>query len=133
MSRMTRYAFALVAALTFASMAHAAGELPAQSTTQSAVTVKVTPQNLQGVIWSFDVVFDTHSQELRDDLKESAVLVTPDGKRLSPVAWQGDPPGGHHRKGVLRFAAVSPMPEKIEMLIQRPGEQQPRTFRWVLK
>lgn len=133
MSRMTRYAVALAAAFAFAGTGYAAGELATQSTTQSAVTVKVTPQSLQQTTWSFDVVFDTHSQELKDDLKESAVLVTPDGKQFSPIAWQGDPPGGHHRKGVLRFDAVSPTPERIELLIQRPGEQQPRTFRWVLK
>lgn len=133
MSRMTRYAFALAAAFAFASTGYAAGELPTQSTSQSAVTVKVTPQNLQGATWNFAVVFDTHSQELKDDLKESAVLVTPDGKRFSPIAWQGDPPGGHHRKGVLRFDAVSPTPERIELLIHRPGEQQARSFRWVLK
>lgn len=107
--------------------------LPAQSNNQSAVTVKVTPRNVQAAVWEFDVVFDTHSQELKDDLLKNAVLVAADGTQVPPLSWQGDPPAGHHRKGVLRFNAVKPAPAKIELRINRPGEAQPRNFQWALK
>lgn len=103
------------------------------SDTQSAVTVKVTPRVMQGDIWEFEVVFDTHSQELKDDLLKTAVLVPAGGSAVSPLDWKGDPPSGHHRKGVLRFNAVKPMPASVELRIDRPGEQKPRSFRWSLQ
>ena len=45
----------------------------------------------------------------------------------------GDPPGGHHRKGVLRFAPIAPVPDAVELRLQRPGESAPRSFTWTLK
>jgi hypothetical protein len=77
-------------------------------------------------------VFDTHTQQLKDELMKSAVLVA-DGKALAPAAWQGDPPGGHHRKGVLRFDAVTPRPKTMELTIARSGEPKARSFRWQLR
>lgn len=44
--------------------------------------------------------------------------------------WLGDPPGGHHRKGVLRFNAVEPQAREFELRIMRPGESAARVFRW---
>ena len=70
--------------------------------------MKATPRPLTGTTWEFDLVFDTHSRELNDDLEKTAVLVTNGGKTFAPVKWQGDPPGGHHRKGVLQFKPISP-------------------------
>lgn len=123
----------LTAVVIFSFHVSAADGLPIQTTNQSAVTVKVTPRNLQGEVWEFDVVFDTHSQALNDDLTKEAVLVAKDGTKVSPVDWKGDPPGGHHRKGVLRFNALKPAPATVTLLISRPGEPQPRSFLWDLK
>jgi len=110
----------------------AADGLPSRTTQQAGVTVKVEPRALAPAGWDFHVTFDTHTQELKDDLLKSAVLVADGGKPAAPVAWNGDPPGGHHRKGVLRFAAVAPSPVQIELRIQRPGEPAARIFRWEL-
>ena len=55
------------------------------------------------------------------------------GKKYSAVGSEGDAPGGHHRKGVLRFKALSPQSDSIELRIQCPGEATPRTFGWQLK
>lgn len=123
-------ALALLAALMFSAGLHAAQSLPAQTTSQSGVTIKVTPRPLEGGAWAFDVILDTHSQELKDELLKSAVLVSADGAQVSPVQWQGDAPGGHHRKGVLRFNPVTPAPGVLELRITRPGEPTPRTYRW---
>jgi hypothetical protein len=133
MSRLILRNFVLLAAIAFWSGASSAQGLPPQTSNQSAVTVKVTPRNLQGAVWEFDVVFDTHSQELNDDLLKNAVLVGADGTQASPIAWQGDPPGGHHRKGVLRFNALKPVPSTVVLLISRPGEPKPRSLHWELK
>jgi hypothetical protein len=112
--------------------ASAAQSLATQSAGGSGVTIKATPRALPGGSWEFDVVFDTHSQDLRDDLMKTATLVA-DGRAHVPVGWKGDPPGGHHREGVLRFNAINPAPKAIELRIARPGEPKPRSFRWQLK
>jgi hypothetical protein len=128
MSRMI--AIALLAANLLVNGVSAAQDLPVQTSTQSAVTVKVTPRMVQGSVWEFDVVFDTHTQELKDDLLKTASLVAADGTLSAPSAWQGDPPSGHHRKGVLRFNAPKPEPAILELRIHRPGEATPRSFKW---
>ena len=112
-----------------------AAELAAQKSSAGGVTVAVTPQNLAAGAksWDFKVVFDTHSAELKDDVAKGAVLVVDGGSSYPPTAWQGDPPGGHHREGTLKFNAISPQPKAFELQIQRPGEPKPRTFRWSLK
>lgn len=113
----------LLMALTLAGGLHAEPVLPTQTTEQSAVTVKVTPQKIQGDYWEFEVVFDTHSQELADDILNGAVLVTEDETQVAPVEWKGDPPGGHHRQGVLRFNALKPLPDTIRLRISRLGDR----------
>ena len=103
------------------------------STSEAAVTVKVTPRSLEGATWEFDVVFDTHTQELNDDLVKTAALVAADGSEIAPLEWKGAPPGGHHRAGVLRFKAPHPAPSVVLLKIARPAEAKPRVFQWKLK
>ena len=122
----------LACATAAASIALAAAPpvLAPVTTTEAAVTVKVTPTVLEGPLWEFRVVFDTHSQELKDDLLKTAVLIASDGSAVAPAEWKGAPPGGHHREGVLRFKALNPAPAVLELRIARPGEAAPRVFRW---
>ena len=100
-----------------------------QSSAEQGVTLKVTPKPTSGGEWEFTVVFDTHSQSLTDDLLKTAVLVA-DGREIAPAEWTGAAPGGHHREGVLKFAAITPAPAALELRIQRPGETAARVFRW---
>ena len=132
MKRMTIVA-AFVAGVLAALSAFA--QMETRTNTSGGVTVKVTPKVLaaDAPTWEFAVVLDTHSQDLADDLTKAAAIVTPDGARYSPVAWDGAPPGGHHREGVLRFHPVTPTPSTVELQIQRAGESAPRVFRWDLK
>jgi len=119
-------------AATLPLAAAAAGALPAQSSSAAGVTVKATPRTLAGPVWEFELVFDTHTQDLKDDPANAASLHA-GGASAVPLAWQGDPPGGHHRKGVLRFKALMPVPAALELRLQRAGEASPRVFRWQLK
>lgn len=130
---MVRQAFGFVLALLVA--ASAAAQLAPQKSSQGGVTVDVTPAELAAgaKVWSFKVVLDTHSQDLSDDLAKSAVLLDAQGREGKPIAWEGAAPGGHHREGVLKFAAFEPLPEAVELRIARPGEAAARTFRWQLK
>lgn len=120
-------------AMLMTSVALAASSLPTRKSSEAAVTVKATPRPLSGAVWEFELAFDTHSRDLNDDLEKSAVLVVDGGRTFQPVTWQGDPPGGHHRKGVLQFKPVSPAPASIELRIAREGEPKPRVFQWSLK
>jgi len=112
-----------------------AAELGTQKSSERGVTVAVTPQNVSAdaKTWDFKIVLDTHSEDLSDDLLKTAVLLDGTGTRYTPVAWDGAAPGGHHREGVLRFKAISPQPQAIELRIVRPGEPGPRSFRWQFK
>ena len=112
-----------------------AAELTGQRSSSGGVTVAVTPQNFvaSAKSWDFKVVLDTHSGELNDDLVKAATLIDDKGGRHVPVKWEGAGPGGHHREGTLRFNAIAPRPESVELQIQRPGESKPRSFRWQLK
>lgn len=123
-------AFAVVASAPVHS-----SEPPVQKTSERGVTVAVTAMSLSATApkWDFKLVLETHSQELGDDLMQSAVLLDDRGGRHAPVAWDGAPPGGHHREGVLTFQPISPPPSSIELQLSRPGEPKPRVFRWTLK
>jgi hypothetical protein len=82
--------------------------------------------------WDFEVSLETHTHALSDGLEHSSVLIA-DGKQYKPLGWEGSPPGGHHRKGVLRFKAVTPEPSSAELQIRLIGEPSPRSFKWHLK
>ena len=110
----------------------AAGQ-PVPAATQSSVargvTLKITPKGFSGPEWTFAVVLDTHSEDLKDDLLQTAVLVI-DGREIRPIEWQGPGAGGHHREGILRFPAAGEKPDAVELRVQRAGEAVPRVFRW---
>lgn len=129
MSRMIR-TLLLVAAFGLSNVVLAAQPLKTQTSNKDGVTVKATPVKLEGAVWEFQLVFDTHSQELSDDMMTVATLVGPNGTQVKPTAWNGDPPNGHHRKGVLRFNALTPPPDVIELRIARPKESASRDFKW---
>ena len=131
----------LVGALVFGAVvfesvpAFTAPALVARSSDEAGVRVVVTPKALgPGVkVWEFDVVMDTHTKPLTEDLANAAVLVDGAGRRSIPVAWQGDPPGAHHRKGVLQFSAPAEMPKSVELQINGIGAVAIRTFRWEIE
>ena len=121
--------------LLLLAAAAAAAQIAPQKSSQGGVTVVVTPAEVGAGAkeWTFKVVLDTHSQELSDDLVRTVVLIDGAGREARPLGWEGAGPGGHHREGVLRFAAIQPRPEAIELRISRAGEADPRRFRWQLK
>ena len=125
----------LLVAMALATSAGAAAGLETRSASAAGVTVRVTPTQVApgAATWEFEVMLDTHSQDLSDNLVRNSVLVESNGAKHAPLAWDGAGPGGHHRKGVLRFKALQPAPEAIELQIRRPGESAPRSFRWTLK
>ena len=106
MFKLTLRTVVLLAPLALWAGSPGAAELPAQSSVEAGVTLKAAPRSLAGAQWEFELVFDTHVQALEDDPLSGAVLIAADGSAVAPVAWQGDPPCGHHLTGVLRFKAL---------------------------
>lgn len=108
--------------------------LAPQSSNAGGIKVTVVPQNLtmKVQIWDFEVTLETHTQPLNDDLSGVSTLVA-DGKQYASLGWKGAPPGGHHRKGSLRFGAISPQPSSVELQIRLAGDSAPRSFNWILK
>lgn len=124
----------LAAAFALAAASAVDAQQPAtQKSVQNGVTVEVTAPDFTTPAWSFKVVLDTHSQELSDDLVATAVLVDPAGREIRPTAWEGAGPGSHHREGVLKFPALKPAPEAVELRIRRAGEAAPRVFKFELR
>lgn len=106
--------------------------LKTQTNNEGAVEITVTPKNLSNKEWVFDIALNTHSMEIGEDLTKVSVLVDEDGNEYKPIEWQGDPPGGHHRKGILKFAPISPQPQSIILKIFQVGEIKERNFTWQL-
>src|SRR5574340_794829 len=140
MSRRRLIACALVSTIALspfcpASLGEARAEKApaAQTSNLSGVKITVSPQGFpsDAKTWDFDITLETHTQPLDDDLVNASTLFA-DGKPYRPLGWEGAPPGGHHRKGILRFDAVTALPQAIELQIRRAGEPNPRIFRWQL-
>lgn len=129
------YTALIVCALLLQAAAALASDLASQSTRAAGVSVSVKPIDLSpsAKTWRFQVALNTHSVDLSDDLAQTAILVDAAGKSHLALGWDGDPAGGHHRRGVLRFKPLSPPPDGLELRIARPGEEAPRTFRWRLR
>ncbi len=96
------------------------------------VVVSVTPLAFgkDAAVWKFDVVFDTHSGSLDDDVLAAASLADASGTAYQPLAWEGPGPGGHHREGVLVFDAIDPLPQYVELSIKNIGTVPERLFMW---
>jgi len=134
-------AYALVAAIgSFPLCAAGFGEAQAaqmatsvQTSNQGGVKITVEPRGFapDAKTWDFAITLETHTQPLDDDLAKAATLLA-DGKPAQPRGWEGTPPGGHHRKGVLHFDAITPLPQTVELQIRQTGEASPRIFRWQL-
>lgn len=106
--------------------------LEVRENSEGPVTVTVTPLNLEqnSTTWDFEISLNTHSEELNMDLVSVSTLVVEPGKSYNPILWEGAPPGGHHRSGVLKFNPISPRPKSIELVIKDIGGVPERSFKW---
>jgi len=110
----------------------AATPLASRISDAGGVRVTVTPKAMEpgATVWEFALVMDTHTRPLNEDLARAAVLIDDSGREHAALAWQGDPPGGHHRKGILRFPVPAERPKVVELQISGVGGPGKRVFRW---
>jgi hypothetical protein len=125
----------IVAALAGSPFASAqTPTLEAQKNDEGAVSVSVTPQDVSKAAdaWRFAVQFNTHVTPISQDMVAVASLADGKGAEERPAAWEGDPPGGHHRHGVLVFKPLNPTPTTLTLRIREVGGVAVRTFTWNL-
>ena len=130
-----RLTFIGLLALILAIAAFAASAdtgLPEQMNAERGVTVKVKPLDLGAntKTWRFSVSFDTHTGDLSGNPADAAVLIDSHGDRHAASEWEGDPPGGHHRKGILTFVAPEAQGGAIALRLANIGGVPVREFRW---
>lgn len=123
--------FLLMLCLFTAFVTAAAESLSQQVSREGGVTIKVTPLDLAGTsaYWLFEIVFDSHVTEFNHDMLAIARL-TDGNKEHSPIGWEGDEAGGHHRKGVLKFKSFQPVPSAVTLNIYQVDGVAERSFTW---
>lgn len=115
------------------ALAQSATSLATRSSDAGGVRVTVKPKSIAaGSAWEFDVTLDTHTKPLDDDLTKATVLLDGGKRAYAPLAWQGDAPGGHHRKGILRFPAPAGEAKSFEIQIDGVGGPGKRSFQWTV-
>lgn len=121
---------AVIVALAQSPVAAATG-LAAQVNRDGPVQVSVKPRSLaaDAKVWEFEVAFNTHSVPIDGDPAKFSVLVDASGKTHAALAWQGDPPGGHHRRGVLQFKPLAGE-KAVELHINGVAGVATRSFHW---
>jgi hypothetical protein len=124
----TAAALALSASLAF-GQAPGTAHATTRTTTEAGVTIKVTPVALLPVGWMFAIVLDTQAAPLDDNLVAQSVLVA-DTEQIKATEWDGAPPGGQRRDGILTFPVPKGDAAVVELRIGRKGEAAPRVFRW---
>lgn len=107
-------------------------DLETQTNNEGSVSITVTPK-LSDKEWAFEIALNTHAVDISEDLTNVSNLADENGNEYKPVEWQGDPPGGHHRKGTLRFAPISAEQKSITLKIRNIGGVEERNFIWQLK
>lgn len=123
----------ITALLFLASTAMASGFKTVVSNA-GGVRVDVIPLQLTtGRAARFEVRLNTHSVPLDQDLATVSVLRDDQGREYKPVQWDGDPPGGHHRKGVLVFPELAAPLASVTLTISNVANIDAREFAWQLK
>ena len=111
-----------------------AGLLP-QINNEGPVEVSVAPVDLSPASqnWDFQITLSTHSEELNADMTKVSFLIGKDGREYLPVSWDGAPPGGHHRQGILRFKPIDLGLGAVTLKIREIGGVAERAFRWIVR
>lgn len=101
-----------------------------QTNTAGNVTVQVIPRQLQsGGPVIFEIVMDTHSEDLAGDMLVLVELRDERGNALRPVAWDGTG-GGHHRAGMIRFDTLPAGVRTVLLVVKNIAGVTERVFAW---
>jgi hypothetical protein len=105
-----------------------------KANSQNQVRVDVQPiQLFSGKPARFEIRMNSHSGDLGQDIVAVSTLKDNQGRKYRPTNWQGSPPGGHHRKGVLEFPALDGAPASITLVIRQIANVPERIFVWTVE
>lgn len=100
---------------------------------QNSVTVEVEPLDIKmDEPVRFRVSFNTHQGDLNFDLTQISLLEDDQGNTIQPLRWEGSPPGGHHRKGILVFPELKAQTKWIKLTVRDVYDVPERVFEWKL-
>ena len=121
----------LVLMLFLVNLAGDALAYKTKSNKENRVRVDVRPvQLLPGKPAKFEIRMNTHSGDLSQDLVAVCTLKDSSGREYRPTNWDGSPPGGHHRSGVLEFSKLAEGAESITLVIREVANVPERVFNW---
>jgi len=124
----------LILTLFLVNLAADASAYKAQSNDQNRVRVDVRPvQLLPGKTAKFEIRMNTHSGDLSQDLVAVCALKDNSGREYRPTGWDGSPPGGHHRSGVLEFPELADGAQSITLVIREVADVPERVFNWSIE
>lgn len=104
------------------------------SNRENRVWVDVVPVQLEsGKSAKFEIRMNTHSGDLGQDMVSVSSLKDDSGRKYRPVEWQGSPPGGHHRTGVLEFPILNGNAKSVTLVIRDVASVSERIFKWDLE
>jgi hypothetical protein len=105
-----------------------------KSNTANGVRVEVQPlQLVPGQPAKFEVRMNMHSVDLSQDMITVTTLKDDEGRAYLPTNWEGSPPGGHHRRGILYFPTLEGKPKSLSLIIRDIASVPERIFEWNLK
>lgn len=112
------------------SLAVRADAYESRSSNANRIRLDVRPVQLEGGQQArFQIRMNTHSVNLGYDLVAVALLEDDQGRKYRPLTWDGSPPGGHHRSGILEFPAIAKDSKVITLYIKIEPD---RIFEWKL-
>lgn len=124
----------LIITVLLVNQAVDASAYKAQSSNENSVRVDVRPvQLLPGKPAKFEIRMNTHSGDLSQDLVAACILKDNSGREYRPSNWDGSPPGGHHRSGVLEFPELGDSAQSITLLIRQVADVPERVFNWSIE
>lgn len=125
---------AFVVFITIVGLATGGWAYESKSSNLKNVRVEIMPaQLIPGQPAQFKVQMTTHSVELNYDMVKLSTLKDDTGREYQALKWDGDPPVGHHRKGVLEFPAIAKDTKSITLYIKNIAGVPERLFKWTLE
>ncbi len=124
----------LIAFMALIGLALDAAAFETKSSRENGVKVDVTPVEFTpGKPARFQIRISTHSGDLSQNMVEVSMLRDDKGREYRPIGWEGSPPGGHHRRGVLEFPSFEGKSKKITLIVRDIANVPERLFEWKIK
>jgi len=120
--------------LTAISLAASVWAYERRSSNATNVRVDVVPVQLSsGKPAKFEIRMNTHSVGLSYDMVTISILKDDQGREYRASVWNGSPPGGHHRSGVLEFPAIANGSKSVTLYIKNIANVAERVFEWKIE